>query len=260
MLYIPSYQLPRPDATEYEVNQTRNQSLAALDRCVPASHRLTHPELKAAVEHYEKARHEEKVAHEAHAQAEQTLPDAERRDEEALADAAEQGKPDPGPKHREAQERAIQAAKRQHGASRIALARSVERVQQAFAEHSADWQRSLEQDRDNLRAMMSELLDGWQHLHGQLQTNSALRALARGEHAMSEKVYAHTFEAPRLLDGNRVYVEDVLAGLRDLAKPQTPNTQAAENVRLGEEPTRISEERRRERAARAAARTEASHE
>jgi hypothetical protein len=206
-------------------------------RQIPPAERVDHPELKAALEHYEQAKADEHTKRRDAIQAEQDLPDAERLDALALADAQAEGKRDPGGKHRTKALDAIAEARRQHAASVITLQRAVEAVVIAFRQYGSEWEASLDKERDQLRSQMAEALDRWAGLHVKLQANSANRAIPRGSATQSPSLYADSIKVP-VRDGDVIYVADVTEALRDLAKPQDPNKQAVENLELGAEPTR----------------------
>jgi hypothetical protein len=208
----------RPEA-QHQLNQ------------IPPADRISHPILKAALERYGAAKAAEREARRTHVQLEQELPAAEYKDEVALADAREKGAKDPGPKHAEAHARLIAEAKRDAGACKIALARAVEGVAAAFEAHGDEWEADLLDERDQLRAAMAELLDGWQRLWADLQQNSANRAIGRGGPVQSPSVFCDSFRVPLVRDGSVIQVADVLEGLRDLARP-------VENAEGGAEPIR----------------------
>jgi hypothetical protein len=208
-------------------------------RLIPPSAQVDHAELKSALEHYEQALQGEHEARRTHVQLDLELPAAEYKDEVALADAREKGKPDPGPKNAEQHLKAIAEAKRDWGARKIALGRAVERATEAFSQRGDEWEVSLLDERDKLRGVMSELLDGWTRLWGELQRNTANRALARGSATyQSPSVFASSFRVPRVHDGSVIQVADVIEGLRSLAAPQEANQSAVENLEPGAEPTR----------------------
>lgn len=205
---------------------------------IPPSSRVDHPKLKAAIVAYEEARKAEREARQTHVQLEQELPAAEYKDELALADARQHGKSDPGPKNAERHLKAIAEARRDAGARKITLARSIEGVVAAFEEHGETWRAALEDERDGLRGSMAELVDGWERLHRELQANSANRSIAVGGGAQAASLFADAIKVPQIIDGDMVKVADVLDGLRGLAAPQEPNEGAADNMPAGAEPTR----------------------
>jgi hypothetical protein len=207
-------------------------------RQVPPAERVDHPKLKAALESYERARKAEHEARLTHVQLEQELPAAEWKDEEALANAREKRAKDPGPVNADRHRAAIAEAKRDWGARKIALARSIEAVREAWATWGDEFEASLLKERDKLRGAMGELLDGWQRLHVELQRNAANRAIARGSASQSVTLFADSIKVPQVRDGDVIFVADAVAGLRDLAKPQAPNDRAVENLEQGAEPTR----------------------
>ncbi len=217
---IPSFPVAsHPDATPAELDRIRRQVLAELARVIPPSGRVDHEPLKVAIVTYEEARRAEHEARQAHVQLLQELPAAEYKDEVGLADAREHGKADPGPKNAERHRKAIAEAKRDWGASKVTLARAVEAVTEAFAEHGEEWSAELEVERAELRAEVGELLDGVEAVWRKLQRNAAARVVARGGHAQDPSVFTNSFRVPRVKDGSVVDVVDVLAALRDLARP-----------------------------------------
>lgn len=220
-------------------------------RLLPSSEQVDHPELKDALQHYEQSRAQELSKRRDATAAEQALPDAENADALALADAQAQGAKDPGDKHRQKALSKIAEGRRQHAAAKITLARSLAAVATALDKHCDEWQAALVDERDQLRGAMGELLDGWERLWGQLQRNSANRALARGSGSQSPSLFASSFSVPIVRDGSMIQVADVLSGLRDLAKPERPKSGAVENVEIGADATRraLPEERDAEREA-----------
>jgi hypothetical protein len=203
---------------------------------IPPSGRVDHPDLKSSIERYEKARTDEREARLTFQQLEIELPAAEYQDELALADAREQGKPDPGPKNADRQRKAIAEAKRQAGARKIELARTVEGVTQAFVEHGDEWEASLLDESETLRGAMSDLLSGWEKMYVELQSNLANRAIGVGMGHKDPAVFARGFKVPRVMDGDVVDVGDAIRGLRDLAKPEPPKENVVENVPIGATP------------------------
>lgn len=191
---------------------------------IPPSDRVDHPDLKGGLERYEAAR---KVEHETrltHSQLEIERDAAAHADEVALADSQERGTKDPGAKNLEKHDRLQAEARRQHGAAKITLARAVDGVVDAFAEHGAEWEASLLEECTQIRGTMDDLLTGWERLHGDLQRNTANRAVARGNLTRDPQFYAESFKVPLVHDGDVVRVGDVLAGLRGLARPEEPKS------------------------------------
>jgi hypothetical protein len=207
-------------------------------RRIPPAEQVDHPELKAALTRYEEARAAERETRQTHVQLDQELPAAEYRDEVALADAREKGKPDPGSRNAERHQKGIAEAKRDWGARKIGLARAVEAVVSAFDQHGDDWEASLLEQRDQLREKMAAKLEEWTGLWKVLQVNTANRAVCRGSGTQSPSLFSGSFRVPRIQDGDVIQVADVLDGLRGLAAPQEPNRSAVESLELGVEPSR----------------------
>jgi hypothetical protein len=205
-----------------EVRPEAQMSLKA----IPSAGRVDHPELKAALGAYEKAREAEQESRRAHTQAEQELPAAEYNDEVALADAREKRKADPGPVNAERQQKAIAEAKRDWGARKIAVGRAVEAVVTAFEEHGDAWVASLDDQRNEIRKAMAVKLDEWSGLWARLQVNVANRAAVEGRVAQSPAVFASSFRVPLVRDGSVIEVADVLDGLRGLGAPTEPEPEA----------------------------------
>jgi hypothetical protein len=206
---------------------------------IPASGIVDQRELKAALVAYETAKADERAARLTAEVAEQGLPESEYADALALADAQAAGEKDPGAKNRTKALNAIAEARRQHAASKITLARAVDAVTDSFNEHAAGWESELEAERDQLRSTAGELLDGWERVWRMIQRNAACRSMAKGSRVgASPASFASRFKVPQILDGDVIQVEDVLAGLRDLAKPEQPRTDIVANVELGADPTR----------------------
>ncbi len=205
---------------------------------IPPSPTVSHPGIRQTIEAYEKARAYELARRQDFDQAEIELPAAQYRDEQALAAAKSAKNADPGPVEEEKQLSLIRECRRQHGAAKILLAEAVTNVGQAFAQHGDEWRADLERERDELRGAASKALDSFEQVWAKLEVNSSARAVARGGPAQSPALFTASFRAPRVRDGNVVEVADVLAGLRSLAKPEAPNTQAVENLAPGVEPTR----------------------
>lgn len=200
----------------------RPETQAAL-RNIPPSSQVSHPGLKLALVAYEKAIVEEREARQLHVQLEQELPASEYQDELALADAREKGKPDTGAKNAERALKAIAEAKRDAGARRIALQRAVEAVVAAGQEFGPAYETTLIEERDSLRSVISELLDGFERSWRALQVNASNRAIARGSSVTQKpEFFADSFRAPMIRDHDVVSVADVLAGLRGLAAPEKP--------------------------------------
>jgi hypothetical protein len=224
---------------------------------IPPAGQIEHPAIRAALERYEQARKAEHETRQIHTQLELELPAAEYRDEVALADAREKGKPDPGPKIADRHRAAMAEAKRDWGARKIALTRAIEAVQEAFEAHGDEYEASLVAERDQLRDLMAAKVDGLTAIWHRLQVNTVGRAVARGTYTgQKATLYANSFRAPRIHDGDVVLVADALEGLRGLAAPQEP-AGATENLPLGTDPTRaprLSDERRAERMNRAESR------
>ena len=202
---------------------------------IPPSARVDHEQIKQAIVTYEKARDDELAKRRDAIAAEQALPEAEHADALALAQAQMADRKDPGPKHRTKALDAIAETRRQHAASLLVLADAIRDVSKAFAEHADSWQASLEAERDKLREAMGELLTGWERLWHALQVNTSCRAIGKGT-TVPPSAFVSSFRAPRVRDGNVVEVADVLAGLRDLAKPMPPKTNVVENKPIGHTP------------------------
>jgi hypothetical protein len=212
-------------------------------RLIPASTRVNQPEIKAALVAYEKAREAEHEARLAHVQAEQELPAAEFKDEQALADAqAVAGKKDPGPVHADKQRALIRDLKRKHGAARITLQRTVATIGDVFDEHGDAHEAQLQQQGDELRGRIASHLDGFSSAWTELQQNRA--ALAVGSHSghLPPSMYAASIPAPRAQDGGVIAVSEVVELLRKLGEPREPRTDVVENVPLGQ-PQRSHKER-----------------
>jgi len=238
MIEIPSFP-PKasPDASERERDRARRSALAELDRKVPSSETIDHPKIKAALAAYEVARADELAKRQDYVQAEQELGAARSKDQQALADALAAGKADPGNKAERKQLALIDESRRHYGASTLLLGQAVTAVQDAFAEHLAEWERQLEAERDELRAEAAKVLDEFERVWGGLQRNAAGRAICRGDHMQSPSLFLDSFRAPTVRDGDVVFVADVLGGLRSLAAPQTPSKSAVQNLQVGGEPT-----------------------
>jgi hypothetical protein len=214
-------------------------------RAIPPSSRVDHPMLNTALVEYEKARAAEHEGRLAHVQAEQEVPAAEWKDEEALADALAAGRKDPGPKHADAHRLVVQEAKRRHGAAKITLQRAVENVSNVFGQHGDEWQQTLESERDAVREQLGRAIDEVTEQWTALQLNASNRALMSSQGgAQDPSVYAASFRAPMVRDGNVVQVADVLEGLRQLAAPEKPNPGSVENAEVGAEPSRHAPPRR----------------
>ena len=191
-------------------------------RQIPASANVDHPLLHAALKRYEEARSAELSSRRDATAAAQALPEAEHADALALADAQAAGSKDPGDKHRQRALASIAEGRRQHAASKIALARAVEAVVVAFETHGADWSADLERERDELRAEAVVQLDAFEAVWRQLQRNASARAIARGGVTQNPAIFVQALRVPRVRDGGVIDVADVLTGLRDLAKPEAP--------------------------------------
>ena len=228
-----------PDMTPAARDKARRQTLAELARAIPPADRVDHPAIRAAIETYEAARAAELEARQMFVQAEQELPAAQYRDEVSLATARERGRKDPGPVEEDKQLVLIREARRQHGAAWVTLTRSVAKVREAFAKHQADWEASLVEERDRDRASFAALLDEVEAVWHRLQANASNRSIAAGRPTQSPSLFASSLKVPAIHDGDVVHVVDVLAGLRDLAKPEEPKTGGVENLELGADPTRL---------------------
>jgi hypothetical protein len=225
----------RLDVT-FDPNQTPERQ-HALNR-IPPSARVAHRKLKAALVTYEQARAGELETRQTHIQAEQELPAAQFRDEQALAAATVAKKADPGPVQEEKQLALIRECRRQHGAAKILLENAVVDVVKSFAsQYGEEWQAELKEERDRLRSSMAEALTEWERLHGLLQINDANRAMLSGSGTAQHKagLFASRFTVPQVFDGSTVQVSDALAGLRSLAEPEQPNDSAIENVEVDSE-------------------------
>jgi hypothetical protein len=217
----------RPEAQQVEL------------RKIPHSERVDHPELKAAIERYEKARIEEKKRRDDFVEAEgPELERAREADAQALAAAIQAGKADPGPRNERKAETNLAEARRQHAAAKLLLGQAVDGIVAAFDEYGDAWQRDLEAERDGLRSAMEELLAGWERSWRQLQQNSANRAIGRSSGVESPSLYAASITAPRVADGGVIPVSEILERLRKLAEPQKPRLDVVENQSPGDEPTR----------------------
>jgi hypothetical protein len=140
-------------------------------RIIPPAVLVDHPEIGAKLGRYEQAIADEREARDAYSAAEEGLPAARRADQVALADARETGGKDPGAANEKKQQAALADAERQLGASRVMLERAVQGIVDAFDEHGDAYESALRQERERTRAMMSDLLDQWLELHGDLQRN-----------------------------------------------------------------------------------------
>jgi len=231
---------------------------------IPQNTRVDHPELKTALKQYEQARADEHETRLAHVQAEQELPAAQYRDEQALAASKSAKKPDKGPVEEEKQLALIRETRRQHGAAKILLESAVSKVVEAFSEHGVEYEESLLTHRDELRDVLSDLLAGVEKVWGELQTVVANLAIGTGSQA-PVSAYVTGMKISRILDGDVIQIVDVLQGLRDLAKPvegeERPQRLTAQEkvtawARSDEQEGRargagLSDERKAERAARA---------
>lgn len=196
---------------------------------IPPAERISHPEIRAAIAAFDEAIKVEHEARRTHTQAEQELPAAEFKDEQALADAQSAHRKDPGAVNAEKQAALIRDLKRKHGAAKITLQRAVLAVKEAFEQHGDDWRATLEAERDAIREQMSRSLDEFSELHRRLQVTSANLAIG-GSAARAPASFVATVRAPRTGDGNTLHVAEIVEHLKQLGAPQQTKAGVVEDV------------------------------
>lgn len=151
---------------------------------------------------------------------------AERQDDQATADALEQGLKDPGPKHVAALDRRLEEAQRKARASLIVQRRANDALQQAHAEHGAAWTGHLHRMLDEARQSYRQALQAVQETQSHLSQVENAVAFAEGASTFDQRKWRKHIPSPQPVDGpgfGFLSIDATIEALATLAEPpETP--------------------------------------
>jgi len=128
-------------------------------RNLPHADLITVKAVRDALAGWQKADHAAKSAEQDATALEQERPLAVQRDREALADALESGKPDPGQQHTDAHDHSVEEAQRAAAALTLLEERRFEDLRVAFVEHSDELVANAQKKLDAARTEYIEAVE-----------------------------------------------------------------------------------------------------
>jgi hypothetical protein len=147
---------------------------------IPPSEVIEHDAIRAAAERFESA---SAKAHEARVtltDMEQRRPAADEADRQAYAEAIEKGEKDPGRRHGERADRAIEQARRTAEALSLVAERALDAFREAVYAGQEQWHTTALGNRDAARAKLAEQLDAVADTLNELARHEAMERYTSG--------------------------------------------------------------------------------
>jgi hypothetical protein len=192
---------------------------------LPPSHLASDPTIKAAIDAYEDAKASYRQASSDAIHAQQRLrEEAVRRDADALADAIERGKADPGQQHTREIDEQIEDLQRRGEASRIVMERRLTELRDVLADESDEWVASLATRRAEAAEALHSAIDTVTEAYNAVNAVESLERFAR-----LGRYWTPPTLAPYIGRPPEIGVDGALAVLRAVA-PVPPVQLEAEHV------------------------------
>jgi hypothetical protein len=196
------------------IELTRDERFGRVN--LPPAQEIEEPNIRQAVAEFHAAANDANTARQTAVQLEQERPQAVERDAEALADAREAGKLDPGAKHTAEHDERIADAERQARAAEILRDRAFAKLAEALAAQGDEWQALAAKRLADARAKFLRAVDRLEAQQRELATAASLDGfVTNGGRYRQPGGYAAGIRA----SGQSLPIDAVLAGLRALAEP-----------------------------------------